>query len=357
MITLTRGKIYRDTKEGTKVEFVYMGQTGLAIVCEPGDSGGEMQSSWGIDPGRIEEILQWNGPKRTAMIPIDSTPPARGADAGRIPAGWIGSTMELACARVWKAKGEENIQSYSKIKDLSNPFTYTAQEGLRLLTSIMGEPPTDFEYVGWTPHGPSLMDFTAKEHNLVRTIEVKMIMEGGTPDSIRPPGGQPTIENFLDRFHHLAPKVRRPRQKEKDYQPRLRLAAKQVILETLDNGSFYKLVKEMHRGITLADYNVLYRRPLKTNHGFGEVYLIENSSTNRRFPWEKCSFSRSHSVKGWGGIATSFFVNDPGREKPIKLCLMEVQPKANRVQFRFILKGLLAVTKPIYKTNDLSSLE
>ena len=36
------------------VEFGYMGQTGLAIVYEPGDSGGGMQSSWGVDPDNLE---------------------------------------------------------------------------------------------------------------------------------------------------------------------------------------------------------------------------------------------------------------------------------------------------------------
>jgi len=56
MEKLVRGNIYLDTKTAEKVEFKYMGQTGLAIVCEPGDSGGGMQSSWAIDPERLESI-------------------------------------------------------------------------------------------------------------------------------------------------------------------------------------------------------------------------------------------------------------------------------------------------------------
>ena len=53
---LKEGKIYWDKKHKEKVEFGYMGQTGLAIVYEPGDSGGGMQSSWGIDPDYLEDI-------------------------------------------------------------------------------------------------------------------------------------------------------------------------------------------------------------------------------------------------------------------------------------------------------------
>ena len=36
------------------VEFRYMGGEGHAIVCEPGDSGGGMQSCWGVDPEALE---------------------------------------------------------------------------------------------------------------------------------------------------------------------------------------------------------------------------------------------------------------------------------------------------------------
>jgi len=49
-----RGCIYTDMENGEEVEFKYMGQTGYAIVCEPGDSGGGMQSSWGLKPERLE---------------------------------------------------------------------------------------------------------------------------------------------------------------------------------------------------------------------------------------------------------------------------------------------------------------
>lgn len=52
------GEIYWDSKHNEKVEFGYMGQTGLAIVYEPGDSGGGMQSSWGIDPDNLEKIVR-----------------------------------------------------------------------------------------------------------------------------------------------------------------------------------------------------------------------------------------------------------------------------------------------------------
>jgi hypothetical protein len=54
---LKPGEIYWDNKHKELVEFGYMGQTGLAIVYEPGDSGGGMQSSWGIDPDNLEEIV------------------------------------------------------------------------------------------------------------------------------------------------------------------------------------------------------------------------------------------------------------------------------------------------------------
>jgi len=51
-------EIYWDSKNMEKVEFQYMGQTGLAIVCEPGDSGGGMQSCGGIDPNNLEKIAK-----------------------------------------------------------------------------------------------------------------------------------------------------------------------------------------------------------------------------------------------------------------------------------------------------------
>ena len=50
---MKQGDIYWDEKRKQVVEFQYMGQTGLAIVCEPGDSGGVMQSCWGIDPRNL----------------------------------------------------------------------------------------------------------------------------------------------------------------------------------------------------------------------------------------------------------------------------------------------------------------
>ncbi len=54
---LIAGEIYWDTKHKEMVEFGYLGQTGLAIVYEPGDSGGGLQSSWGIDPDNLEKIV------------------------------------------------------------------------------------------------------------------------------------------------------------------------------------------------------------------------------------------------------------------------------------------------------------
>jgi hypothetical protein len=50
---LEEGRVYYDNVAKEEVEFGYMGQTGLAIVYEPGDSGGGMQSSWAIDPKRL----------------------------------------------------------------------------------------------------------------------------------------------------------------------------------------------------------------------------------------------------------------------------------------------------------------
>lgn len=54
---LNPGEIYLDSKHKEIVEFKYVGQTGFAIVCEPGDSGGGMQSSWGVDPDNLEKIV------------------------------------------------------------------------------------------------------------------------------------------------------------------------------------------------------------------------------------------------------------------------------------------------------------
>jgi len=54
---LKQSEIYWDNKNKEKVEFGYMGQTGLAIVYEPGDSGAGMQSSWAVDPDNLEKIL------------------------------------------------------------------------------------------------------------------------------------------------------------------------------------------------------------------------------------------------------------------------------------------------------------
>lgn len=53
-VRLQPGELYWDHMHKEVVEFVYMGQTGLAIVCEPGDSGGGMQSTWGVDPANLE---------------------------------------------------------------------------------------------------------------------------------------------------------------------------------------------------------------------------------------------------------------------------------------------------------------
>lgn len=54
---LKPGRIYWDSKNKERVEFGYMGQTGLAIVYEPGDSGGGMQSSWAVKPENLEDII------------------------------------------------------------------------------------------------------------------------------------------------------------------------------------------------------------------------------------------------------------------------------------------------------------
>jgi len=55
---LKQGEIYWDSKHEENVEFGYIGMTGLAIVYEPGDSGGGMQSSWGVNPENLEEIVK-----------------------------------------------------------------------------------------------------------------------------------------------------------------------------------------------------------------------------------------------------------------------------------------------------------
>tara|TARA_Y100000310_G_C20599878_1_gene772449 strand:- start:351 stop:557 length:207 start_codon:yes stop_codon:yes gene_type:complete len=57
---LKQGKIYGDMINKEKVEFGYMGQTGLAICYEPGDSGGGMQSSFALRPENLEEITERN---------------------------------------------------------------------------------------------------------------------------------------------------------------------------------------------------------------------------------------------------------------------------------------------------------
>jgi len=59
---LKRGKVYWDNKHEELVEFGYLGKTGLAIVYEPGDSGGGMQSSWGTDPENQENIVDKDNP-------------------------------------------------------------------------------------------------------------------------------------------------------------------------------------------------------------------------------------------------------------------------------------------------------
>lgn len=55
---LNPGEVYWDKKHKEIVEFGYMGQTGLAICYEPGESGGGMQSSFGIDPKNLEQIVK-----------------------------------------------------------------------------------------------------------------------------------------------------------------------------------------------------------------------------------------------------------------------------------------------------------
>ena len=55
-IDLVKGQVYAHKETGEKLEFQYMGTTGKAIVCEEGDSGGGMQSSWVIDPCLLTHI-------------------------------------------------------------------------------------------------------------------------------------------------------------------------------------------------------------------------------------------------------------------------------------------------------------
>lgn len=57
---LKEGTIYWDKEDKKSVEFGYLGKTGYAIVYEPGDSGGGMQSSWAVDPANLEEIIKSN---------------------------------------------------------------------------------------------------------------------------------------------------------------------------------------------------------------------------------------------------------------------------------------------------------
>ena len=55
---LVPGDVYWDRKNREAVEFGYMGQTGWAICYEPGDSGGGMQSSFGIKPDNLEDLTE-----------------------------------------------------------------------------------------------------------------------------------------------------------------------------------------------------------------------------------------------------------------------------------------------------------
>ena len=61
---LENGKLYFDTERKEIVEFGYMGQTGYAIVYEPGESGGGMQSSWCVEPEKLEAITNAHKIKR-----------------------------------------------------------------------------------------------------------------------------------------------------------------------------------------------------------------------------------------------------------------------------------------------------
>lgn len=57
-IDLIQGALYWDKANKEMVESGYMGKTGLAIVYEPGDSGGCMQSSWGVYPENLEKLVE-----------------------------------------------------------------------------------------------------------------------------------------------------------------------------------------------------------------------------------------------------------------------------------------------------------
>ena len=52
---LNPGELYWDKINKEPVEFRYIGQTGFAIVCEPGDSGGGIQSYWKVNPNNLEK--------------------------------------------------------------------------------------------------------------------------------------------------------------------------------------------------------------------------------------------------------------------------------------------------------------
>lgn len=70
-IRLRRGELYWDGVRKETVEFGYMGQTGLAIVYEPGDSGGGMQSSWGISPDNLEDLVDQDPRYHPNRYPYD----------------------------------------------------------------------------------------------------------------------------------------------------------------------------------------------------------------------------------------------------------------------------------------------
>ncbi len=55
---LNSKETYWDKKNKELIEFKYMGQTGFAVVCEPGDSGAGMQSSWLVNPENLERIVK-----------------------------------------------------------------------------------------------------------------------------------------------------------------------------------------------------------------------------------------------------------------------------------------------------------
>lgn len=53
---LERNRLYYDRVSREVVVFKYLGQTGSAIVCEPGEELAGMQSSWAIAPGNLDVI-------------------------------------------------------------------------------------------------------------------------------------------------------------------------------------------------------------------------------------------------------------------------------------------------------------